>query len=92
VGKNHFLKNIQEEILKVDAALRRPAEDIAVLDSSASIQSNLIIGSKRKRRLNMPAPTHEERDSLRLQCPQCGNRNLSGCVLISLYSKEKLSI
>jgi hypothetical protein len=71
VGKNHFLKNIQEEILKVDAALRRPAEDIAVLDSSASIQSNLIIGSKRKRRLNMPAPTHEERDSLRLQCPQC---------------------
>ncbi|KAG7656750.1 Zinc finger C3HC4 RING-type [Arabidopsis suecica] len=71
VGKNHFLKNIQEDILKVDAALRRPAEDIAVLDSSASIQSNLIIGSKRKRRLNMPAPTHEERDSLRLQCPQC---------------------
>jgi len=42
VGKNHFLKNIQEEILKVDAALRRPAEDIAVLDSSASIQSNLV--------------------------------------------------
>ncbi|XP_010461555.1 PREDICTED: E3 ubiquitin-protein ligase CHFR-like isoform X2 [Camelina sativa] len=71
VGKNHFLKNIQEDILNADAALRRPAEDIAVLDSSASIQSNLIIGSKRKRRSNILSPPLEERDSLPLQCPQC---------------------
>ncbi|CAN8287424.1 unnamed protein product [Cochlearia groenlandica] len=70
VGRNHFLQNIQEDILKADTALRRPAEDIALLDSSASIQSNLIIGSKRKRRLTRPLPTLEENDSLRLQCPQ----------------------
>ncbi|CAH2059034.1 unnamed protein product [Thlaspi arvense] len=72
VGRNHFLQNIQEDILKADTALRRPAEDIAVLDSSASIRSNLIIGSKRKRRLSTLSPTVEERDSLPLRCPQCG--------------------
>nr|VDD05999.1 unnamed protein product [Brassica oleracea] len=72
VGRNHFLQNIQEDILKADTGLRRPAEDLAVLDSSSSIQSNLIIGSKRKRRFStLVSPTLEERDSLRLQCPQC---------------------
>ncbi|KAL2942772.1 E3 ubiquitin-protein ligase CHFR [Bienertia sinuspersici] len=41
VGRNHFLHGIEEDILLADASLRRTAEELAVLDSYASIKSSL---------------------------------------------------
>ncbi|KZV37814.1 RING/U-box superfamily protein [Dorcoceras hygrometricum] len=44
VGKNHFLHNIEEDILRADSTLRRSSEDIALLDSYTSIKSPLVSG------------------------------------------------
>ncbi|KAL8524562.1 hypothetical protein ACS0TY_014236 [Phlomoides rotata] len=41
VGRNHFLHSIEEDILQSDSSLRRSNEDIALLDSYASIKSPL---------------------------------------------------
>ncbi|KAL3528194.1 hypothetical protein ACH5RR_012850 [Cinchona calisaya] len=71
VGRNHFLHSIEEDILKGDVSLKRSSEEIAVLDSYASIKSPLVInigkGSHRKRLRSPP-----EESSLELACPQCG--------------------
>ncbi|KAL3341690.1 hypothetical protein AABB24_025949 [Solanum stoloniferum] len=42
VGRNHFLHNIEEDILLADPSLKRLSEDIVLLDSNASIKSPLV--------------------------------------------------
>ncbi|XP_031739669.1 E3 ubiquitin-protein ligase CHFR isoform X3 [Cucumis sativus] len=74
VGRNHYLLNIAEDILQADSSLRRSVEEIATLDSCSLIQSNLVIGSVKKRNQKRP---HfllglEESGGLELPCPQCG--------------------
>ncbi|KAL3844813.1 hypothetical protein ACJIZ3_002216 [Penstemon smallii] len=72
VGRNHFLHSIEEDILQSDSSIRRSAEDIALLDSYASIRSPLVISNGRKtnrKRNRAPADEENVRD---LPCPQCG--------------------
>ncbi|XP_010525964.1 PREDICTED: E3 ubiquitin-protein ligase CHFR [Tarenaya hassleriana] len=72
VGRNHFLNNIRKDILEADPSLKRPDDEIAVLESSASIRSNLIIQNERKQRQKRPlSPAREEMENG--QCPQCVN-------------------
>ncbi|XVE83496.1 hypothetical protein DITRI_Ditri16bG0092400 [Diplodiscus trichospermus] len=76
-GRNHFLRNIEEDILQVDSSLRRSNEEIALLDSYATIRSNLVIGygrgiqRKRARSLDGEEYDSEESDDAGSQCPQC---------------------
>ncbi|KAL0343263.1 UNVERIFIED_CONTAM: hypothetical protein Sangu_1213700 [Sesamum angustifolium] len=72
VGRNHFLHGIEEDILESDSSLRRPDEEIALLDSYSSIKSPLVVSNGRKlSRKRSRAPPDEEnvRD---FPCPQCG--------------------
>ncbi|XP_057971742.1 uncharacterized protein LOC131160283 isoform X2 [Malania oleifera] len=72
VGKNHFLHAIAEEILKMDGSLKRSNEEIAQLDSYASIQSNLVITTAKKQgRKRARLPLNGEDDGMELPCPQC---------------------
>ncbi|KAK4393703.1 hypothetical protein Sango_1841100 [Sesamum angolense] len=71
VGRNHFLHSIEEDILESDSSLRRPDEEIALLDSYSSIKSPLVVSNGRKlSRKRARAPPDEEnvRD---FPCPQC---------------------
>lgn len=70
-GKNHFLREVVEDILQADCSLRRSKEDVAILDSHALIQSNLVISSGRKRKRPHLA-VDEQTSGLNLSCPQCG--------------------
>ncbi|XP_021733326.1 E3 ubiquitin-protein ligase CHFR-like isoform X2 [Chenopodium quinoa] len=76
VGRNHFLHGIEEDILQADASLRRSAEELAILDSYATIKSNLVItngkGNRQKRARSL---IHEERVEMELPCPQCGTQS-----------------
>ncbi|KAL4021294.1 hypothetical protein IC575_020088 [Cucumis melo] len=74
VGRNHYLLNIAEDILQADSSLRRSVEEIATLDSCSLIQSNLVIGSVKKRNEKRPRFVLglEESGGLELPCPQCG--------------------
>ncbi|KAK9293319.1 hypothetical protein L1049_021311 [Liquidambar formosana] len=73
VGRNHFLHNIEEGILQADTSLRRSDEEVALLDSYASIQSNLVIRTETKlHRKRARSPLHEESDTTEIPCPQCG--------------------
>ncbi|KAL9247983.1 hypothetical protein vseg_021350 [Gypsophila vaccaria] len=76
VGRNHFLHNIEEDILQADASLRRSAEELAVLDSYASIKSNLVINSgKSNRRKRVRSPVSEDSDEMEHpSCPQCASQ------------------
>lgn len=73
VGRNHFLHCIEEDILQADCTLRRSDEEIAVLDSYASIKSPLVIArgtpNQRKRRRS----SRQDENLMDLQCPQCGS-------------------
>ncbi|KAK4264618.1 hypothetical protein QN277_025771 [Acacia crassicarpa] len=71
VGKNHFLRNIAEDILSADSSLRRSDEEVAVLDSYSLIRSNLVIGSRNKSRKRAYSPLNEQSDDTNLRCPQC---------------------
>ncbi|KAI9114319.1 hypothetical protein K1719_014547 [Acacia pycnantha] len=71
VGKNHFLRNIAEDILSADSSLRRSDEEVALLDSYSSIRSNLVIGSRNKSRKRAYSPLNEQSDDTNLRCPQC---------------------
>ncbi|XP_038712693.1 E3 ubiquitin-protein ligase CHFR isoform X2 [Tripterygium wilfordii] len=71
VGRNHFLRNIEKDILQADTSLKRSEEEVALLDSYASIQSNLVIGTgKNHQRKRARTPMDVESDSLWF-CPQC---------------------
>lgn len=82
VGRNHFLHGIEEDILQADPALQRSKDELAALDSYASIKSNLVItNGKRSRRkrarspipiTRSPIPIYEEGDDSELPCRQCG--------------------
>ncbi|KAG4203026.1 hypothetical protein ERO13_A05G375400v2 [Gossypium hirsutum] len=78
-GRNPFLHNIEEEILEADPSLKRSDEEIALIDSYATIRSNLAIrserGSRRKRGWAYDGDEYasEESDDVGTQCPQCGS-------------------
>ncbi|CAK7328560.1 unnamed protein product [Dovyalis caffra] len=73
VGRNHFLHSIEEDVLQADSSLKRSDEEITLLDSYASIKSNLIIqtGKKLPRRRSRPALDNEN-EVADFPCPQCG--------------------
>ncbi|KAJ4844358.1 hypothetical protein Tsubulata_025260 [Turnera subulata] len=74
VGRNHFLHSIEEDILQADCSLRRSDEEIALLDSYASIKSNLIIQTGKRQQRKRPRPSlDEETDGVEPLCPQCVN-------------------
>ncbi|KAJ9671190.1 hypothetical protein PVL29_027260 [Vitis rotundifolia] len=73
VGRNHFLHTIEETILQADPSLRRSDEEVAVLESLASIQSNLVLKTGKKlSRKRAHSSLNEESEELELPCPQCG--------------------
>uniref|UniRef100_A0A5B7C9H2 Putative E3 ubiquitin-protein ligase CHFR isoform X1 n=1 Tax=Davidia involucrata TaxID=16924 RepID=A0A5B7C9H2_DAVIN len=73
VARNHFLHNIEEDILETDSSLKRSNEEVAVLDSYASIKSPFVINTGKKPcRKRTRSPPDEERGDVELPCPQCG--------------------
>uniref|UniRef100_A0A6N2NLX9 RING-type domain-containing protein n=1 Tax=Salix viminalis TaxID=40686 RepID=A0A6N2NLX9_SALVM len=73
-GRNHFLRNIEEDVLQADSSLKRSDEEITLLDSYASIKSNLVIQTGKKQRRKRPHPILDaENEVADFPCPQCGN-------------------
>ncbi|XP_052181749.1 uncharacterized protein LOC127794568 isoform X3 [Diospyros lotus] len=73
VARNHFLHNIEGDILQADSSLKRSDEEIAHLDSHASIKSPLVLCTGRKaHRKRARLPADDETDVGDLSCPQCG--------------------
>ncbi|XP_044469357.1 E3 ubiquitin-protein ligase CHFR-like isoform X2 [Mangifera indica] len=72
VGRNHYLRNVEECILDADSSLKRSDEEVALLDSYASVKSYLVIESGKKlQRKRAHSPHEDENDSRELPCPQC---------------------
>uniref|UniRef100_A0A7N0TWX3 RING-type domain-containing protein n=1 Tax=Kalanchoe fedtschenkoi TaxID=63787 RepID=A0A7N0TWX3_KALFE len=79
VGRNHFMNYIEQDILRADPTLRRSDEDIALIESYASIKSNLVLGTsggrqsrKRARALDGLIPVAEEESRASAStCLQC---------------------
>ncbi|KAK6150860.1 hypothetical protein DH2020_015792 [Rehmannia glutinosa] len=61
-----------KDILQSDSSLRRPSDEIAVLDSCSSIKSPLVLGSGRKLRRKRPRAPPDEENDRDFPCPQCG--------------------
>ncbi|PSS05038.1 E3 ubiquitin-protein like [Actinidia chinensis var. chinensis] len=73
VGRNHFLHNIEEDILQTDSSLKRSDEEVALLDTYATIKSPLVLNTGRKPcRKRALSPQDEESSDVDLSCPQCG--------------------
>ncbi|KAI3511370.1 hypothetical protein L1887_18522 [Cichorium endivia] len=74
VGKNHFLHNIEEEILQSDSSLKRSDEELAVLNTYALIKSPLVInnGKKPRRKRARSVPEEDSNSGTHLACAQCG--------------------
>ncbi|KAJ4966502.1 hypothetical protein NE237_018351 [Protea cynaroides] len=72
VGRNHFLRNIEEGVLQSDLSLKRSSEEVAVLDAQASIKSNFVINTGRTCRKRSHSALNEESISPEFPCPQCG--------------------
>ncbi|KAL5203603.1 hypothetical protein ABZP36_008474 [Zizania latifolia] len=76
VGRNHFLHNIEEAILQSFSSLQRSDEEIALLESYASVKSNIILGTQktqsRKHRLPRASDEDNHTNQGSLLCPQCG--------------------
>uniref|UniRef100_A0A2P2K0W0 E3 ubiquitin-protein ligase CHFR n=1 Tax=Rhizophora mucronata TaxID=61149 RepID=A0A2P2K0W0_RHIMU len=73
VGRNHFLHGIEEDILEADSSLKRSDEETALLDSYASIKSNLVIQTGKNQHHKRPrAALVDENDDADFLCPQCG--------------------
>ncbi|CAN1286841.1 E3 ubiquitin-protein ligase CHFR [Linum perenne] len=49
VGKNHFLQDIKEEIVRSDSSLKRSDEEIAQLNSNALIKTFMVFEAQKKR-------------------------------------------
>lgn len=74
VGRNHFLHSIEEDVLQADSSLKQSDEEIILLDSYASIKSNLIIQTGKKHRRKRPHSILDaENEVADFPCPQCGN-------------------
>ncbi|EPS71411.1 hypothetical protein M569_03344, partial [Genlisea aurea] len=71
VGRNHFLHTIEEDILLSDSSLRRSNEELALLDSIASIKSPLVVCSAKRRSWKRGRPSRGEENTWELRCPQC---------------------
>ncbi|XP_058183232.1 uncharacterized protein LOC131301102 [Rhododendron vialii] len=75
VSRNHFLHNIEEDIMQADSSLKRSDDEVALLDSYASIKSPLVIsmGRNAHRKRARPARDEDSEDSgvVDLSCPQC---------------------
>ncbi|KAK4756483.1 hypothetical protein SAY87_006610 [Trapa incisa] len=71
VGRNHFLRNIVENVLQADSSLKRGNDEIAQLDSYTSIRTNLIIRYGKKRRRPNLTFAGEESGNTGHPCPQC---------------------
>ncbi|CAL5364873.1 unnamed protein product [Camellia sinensis] len=62
-----------KDILQTDSSLKRSDEEIALLDSYASVKSPLVISTGRNtHRKRARLPPDEESDVVDLPCPQCG--------------------
>ncbi|XP_015697789.1 E3 ubiquitin-protein ligase CHFR isoform X4 [Oryza brachyantha] len=76
VGRNHFLHNIEEAILQAFSSLQRSDEEIALLESYASVKTNIVLGKQRnqsrKRRLPRSNDEIDHTDRADSLCPQCG--------------------
>ncbi|KAK3118123.1 hypothetical protein QOZ80_9BG0694570 [Eleusine coracana subsp. coracana] len=74
VGRNHFLHNIEEAILQAFSSLQRSDEEIALLESYASVKSNIILGKQKRQSRKRPLPPQsDEIDNRDIPCPQCRN-------------------
>ncbi|KAL6595689.1 hypothetical protein ACP70R_048029 [Stipagrostis hirtigluma subsp. patula] len=74
VGRNHFLHNIEEAILQAFSSLQRSDEEIALLESYASVKSNIILGKQKSQSRKRPLPhSSDEINNPDLPCPQCRN-------------------
>lgn len=73
VGKNHFLRTIAEDMVKADSSLRRSHDEVVLLDTYASVRSNLVIGSGKKSRKRERANTTmvNQSDGADHHCSQC---------------------
>ncbi|XP_004295747.1 PREDICTED: E3 ubiquitin-protein ligase CHFR [Fragaria vesca subsp. vesca] len=75
VGRNHFLHNIAGEIMNADSSLRRSNEETAVLDSYATVRSNLVIKSgKGLLGKRVRSAVQDEAETVELPCPQCSTQ------------------
>ncbi|KAJ0976910.1 hypothetical protein J5N97_012384 [Dioscorea zingiberensis] len=73
VGRNHFLRNIEQAILQTFSSLKRADEEIQLLDTYASIESNLVLGIQKKPSRKRPLPlSNDDINGVDLPCPQCG--------------------
>lgn len=73
VGRNHFLHNIEEAILQAFSSLKRSDEEIALLDTYASIKPNLVLGMQKNKSRKRPLSfSSDESSDMDLPCPQCG--------------------
>uniref|UniRef100_A0A0E0R4V9 E3 ubiquitin-protein ligase CHFR cysteine rich domain-containing protein n=1 Tax=Oryza rufipogon TaxID=4529 RepID=A0A0E0R4V9_ORYRU len=76
VGRNHFLHNIEEAILQAFSSLQRSDEEIALLESYASVKTNIVLGKQkiqsRKRRLPRSNDEANHTNHADFLCPQCG--------------------
>ncbi|CAA6660608.1 unnamed protein product [Spirodela intermedia] len=74
VGRNYFLRNIEEAILQTFPLLRTSNDELALLDNRASVRSNLVLGAQKPSSRNRSSGfSSEESFASGLACPQCGN-------------------
>ncbi|CAO2143451.1 unnamed protein product [Urochloa humidicola] len=76
VGRNHFLHNIEEAILQAFSSLQRSDEEIALLESYASVKSNIVLGKQKNQSRKRPFSRSSDEISnsnADLPCPQCRN-------------------
>jgi len=72
VGRNHFLHNIEEAILQAFSSLQRSDEEIALLESYASVKSNIVLGKQKNQSRKRPfSRSSDEINNADLPCPQC---------------------
>ncbi|PUZ43910.1 hypothetical protein GQ55_8G044600 [Panicum hallii var. hallii] len=72
VGRNHFLHNIEEAILQAFSSLQRSDEEIALLESYASVKSNIVLGKQENQSRKRPfSRSSDEINNADLPCPQC---------------------
>ncbi|XP_020588331.1 E3 ubiquitin-protein ligase CHFR [Phalaenopsis equestris] len=73
VGRNHFLHNIEEAILQSSSSLKRSDEELALADTLASINSNILLGiPKGPSRKRTFVDANDDGGRVDFPCPQCG--------------------
>ncbi|WOL20243.1 E3 ubiquitin-protein ligase [Canna indica] len=74
VGRNHFLHNIEEAILQTFSSLKRSDEEIALLNTYATIKSNVVVGMQNDQSRKRPLTfSNGEGNEIQLPCFQCGS-------------------